>query len=660
MAEGIHSRTPSAYANRPRWRRRFAWLTAAITVVGVCIWIRQHWDADEARAQVQAPRQTRKAPRASSKKPAKRPAQGQTTENRRKRIPDPVAVVNGEDIRRADLERASVQRHGEEILEGMVNKHLVLHHCRKRGITVTAAEVDAEIDRIAKRFNLSRDQYLNLLQKERGVNLDEYRRDTVWAMLALRKLAADQLTVSREELQQAYETQYGRQVRARLIVVKNAQLAKQLHSQLVANPKDFARLAIDHSADVNSASIGGLIQPIRRYVGDPAIEKAVFALQPNQISPIIRVGNQFAILKCEGHIPARRTPVADVQHDLVEKIKEEKLRTVANDLFDRLQKPATVKNVYNDPTLRQTMPGVVATVNGDPITLRQLGEECIQRHGDAVLQVEISHLLLKQALQSARVTVSDEDLNGEIYHAAKLAGIVDKAGQPDIKKWMEMATTERGISREMYFRDSVWPSAALKKLTGGDVEVNNGDLQKGFEANYGERVRCRAIVMPDHRKAQQVWDMARKNPTVENFAQLASEYSIEPTSSSLAGEVPPIRRHGGQPQIEEAAFALRPGQVSGILHVADKAVILFCEGRTQPVAVKPTEVRDILYRDIFEKKLRQAMAQRFEKMQANARIENYLAGTSQAPPRKQASRTAKKNGRAPRRDNAVQPASRQR
>ena len=58
---------------------------------------------------------------------------------------------------------------------------------------------------------------------------------------------------------------------------------------------------MQHSIDVNSASIGGLIQPIRHHVGDPAIEREVFALQPNQISSIIPVGEQFAILKCEGH-----------------------------------------------------------------------------------------------------------------------------------------------------------------------------------------------------------------------------------------------------------------------------------------------------------------------------------------------------------------------
>src|SRR4029079_6993357 len=85
--------------------------------------------------------------------------------------------------------------------------------------------------------------------------------------------------------------------------------AEQILRQVTAQPNDFARLAMQESGDVNSASIGGLIQPIRYTVGDPAIERAVFALQPNQISPIIPVGEQFAILKCENQLPARNVPL---------------------------------------------------------------------------------------------------------------------------------------------------------------------------------------------------------------------------------------------------------------------------------------------------------------------------------------------------------------
>jgi parvulin-like peptidyl-prolyl isomerase len=298
------------------------------------------------------------------------------------------------------------------------------------------------------------------------------------------------------------------------------------------------------------------------------------------------------------------------------------------------------------------MPGVVATVNGEQVAYSELAEACLLRFGERVLEVEISHLLLHQALTKANLTVTEADLNAEMAHAAKLAGVVDANGQPDLQKWIQMATEEQGVTKDQYLRDSVWPSAALKRLTSSTIEIKQDDLQKGFEANYSERVRCRAIVLANMRRAQEVWGKARQNPSMDYFGDLAEEYSVEPTTKSLRGEVPPIRRFGGQPQLEEVAFELQPGEISGIIQLGDKFVILKCEGRTEPVDVNLQDVQQVLYQDIYEKKLRMAMNDKFDEIRSQARIDNFLAGTSQAPERVKPDTVTQ----SPRIDTAVQPA----
>jgi parvulin-like peptidyl-prolyl isomerase len=583
---------------------------------------------------------------------------------------DVMAVVNGQDIRRDALATACCERYGNEVLEGLVNKRLIQHYCANRQITVTEADVDAEIERMAKRFKIGKEEWLQMLQRERGINPEQYKRDILWPTLALRKCAAQDLAVSEEELQKAHEANYGAAKKCRLIVVDNRQKAEEIHRQLLANPDDFARLAMQNSLDVNSASIGGMIQPIRRHVGDPAIERVVFAMQSDQISSVIAVGQQFAILKCEGEIPARAVPLEQVKEELVERIQESKLRDFAGQKFQELQSSSTVQNVWNDPQLRARMPGVVATINGEVIPYSELAEECLLRYGQEVLDVEISHLLLTQSLTKANLAITDQELNQEIAHAAKLSGVVNKDGSPDMATWIESATKEQGISKDQYLRDSVWPSAALKKLVrqgppivihskngerridSSKVEVTPEDIKRGFEANYGERVRCRAIVLPSMRKAQEVWAKARQNASLDYFGDLAEEYSVEPSSKSLRGEVPPIRRFGGQPQLEDVAFELQPGELSGIIQLGSQSVILKCEGRTQPVEVNPQEVESILREDILEKKLRMAMSERFEAMRETARIDNFLAGTSQSPDK------VKDPGQpGPRLDEAVRPTS---
>jgi parvulin-like peptidyl-prolyl isomerase len=644
MSTRENTRTDAAFSTRLKvwlWKNQIAWIILAAVILVAFLKFRQVEGTQSAKAA--APSATTTAQTAQADGGLSKGAQLQH---------DVMALVNGKDISRVDLTNATVERHGEKVLESLVNKRLILNHCEKRGIAITNEDISNEIDRMASRFQLSREQWLEMLANERGISAQEYARDIVWPTMALKKLAAAEIKPTAEEIDQAMEREFGASVNARLIAVGNADLANQLHQQLSQDPEQFPRLAIEHSIDINSASVGGLIQPIRRYVGDPGIEQAAFGLQPGQISQVIPVAGQFVILKCESFNEPRNVNRAEVEAKLAEKITDEKLRQSSHELFGQLQAAATVVNVYNNAELRTTMPGVVATVNGDRITMKELGEECLLRHGDEVLELEISQMLLEQAVKKANITVTQADIDAEIRHAAELSGVVDAQGNADFEKWFAAITQEQKMDKDQYIRDAVWPSAALKKLTASSVEVSEEDINKSFEANFGERVRCRAIVLGTMRRAQEVWEKARRNPSIEYFSDLAEEYSIEPTSKTLRGEVPPIQRFGGQPELEKAAFALQEGQLSGIVQVRDKFLVLRCEGRTEPVKVSLDVVREDLSRDIYEKKLRIAMSEKYDSIRETSRIDNFLAGTSHAPSEK----TAKAKGEI-REDTAVRPTS---
>jgi hypothetical protein len=165
---------------------------------------------------------------------------------------------------------------------------------------------------------------------------------------------------------------------------------------------------------------------------------------------------------------------------------------------------------------------------------------------------------------------------------------------------------------------------------GSKVDVNDEDLRKGFESNYGPRVEAQAIVLGDMRQAQKVWDLARQNNTEAFFGELAQQYSLEPSSRSNGGKVPPIRRYGGSPVIEEEAFKLKPGELSGIVAVDGQFIILRCQGRTRPVQTDFSAVRAELTKDIQEKKLRVLMTKEFDRLRQVGQIDNFLAGSSQS------------------------------
>jgi parvulin-like peptidyl-prolyl isomerase len=552
--------------------------------------------------------------------------------------PDPstlqvMAVVNSEQITRTDLGRECIRRYGEEVLESMVNRVLIAESCAKQGIQITEADVSAEIDKIASRFGLSRDRWLTLLRDERGFSEAQYRNEVVWPMIALRHIAAAQIDVTPEELRKAFDSEFGPKVKARLIATDNQQKAAEARQAAAAAPAQFGEVSKKYSSDPGVASAYGVIPPIRKNLGDANLEKVAFSLQPGQISPVVNVANMYYVILCEEHLPQQHLTsqqMAEQQGRLKEKIKENKLRVAAGEFFDKVHKQAQIVNVFNNAELSKKMPGVAATVNGRQIPLENLAAECITRHGQEVLDGEINRKILQQELSRKRVVVEQADIDAEIVRAADSYGYHAADGKPDVNKWLKSVTEVPGATVDLYVRDAVWPSCALKKLVGTKVEVTDEDLKRGFESNYGERVEVQAIVLSDHRQAQKVWEQARNNLSESFFGELAQQYSIEPSSRSNKGKVPPIRRHSGSPLLEEEAFKCKAGDISGIIAVDDQFIILRCQGRTRPIQVDFNSVKGELHKDILEKKMRALMTREFDRLKDVAQVDNFLAGTSQS------------------------------
>ena len=613
---------PGDAPRRKGWRK-IAMVVAGVAAIAACVVVRYYWEAKPVAAQ-------------TGGRAAARPQVKQL---------NVVAVVNGEEVRRETLAKDCVDRYGTEVLDSLINKQLILGYCQRKGLTVTKAEIDEEIARVAQHFRIPKDQWVQMLGKERGITPEQYAEDLILPTLAMRKAAQDLLKVTPQELQAAYETQFGPAVEARMIVCRNEKKAAEVQAQAKANPGEFGRLAKEHSDDVPSARNEGVIMPIRKHLGDAAIERVAFGMKPGEVSEVIpvgeKVGRQYAILKCERQVEGQmeKFPLeGEVKRRLEEAVKDKKERVASAQVLEQLRREAKVTRVLGDPQLMQRFPGVAAIVAGRQVALAELTEECIRRHGVEALEGTISRLILVQNCRKEQVQVAKQDIDAEIGRAAKAMGVIDRAGQPDIKTWLDIVQREQGLGYDRYVNDVVWLTAALKKyvykMSPDAVQVTREDLKKGYEASFGPRAKCKAVVLNNQRSADEVWRLCREKGTNPIFfGQMAAKYSVEAGSKYLNGDVPPIQRHGGRPVLEEQAFRLKEGEMSGIIQVGDKFVILLCLGYTKPVEVKFDDVRQEIYDDLFEKKLRIEMARSFDQMMDGARIENFLANTRQAPKR---------------------------
>ncbi len=540
-------------------------------------------------------------------------------QNAMKPYPEIVAEVNGEQITLAQLQDESLKAHGEDVLSRILNRALVLAECKRQGIAITRSDVDAEIERLAKSFRLTKSQYLDVVQKDSSMSYQEYAEEVVWPRLALQALVADEIKLTDEELEAAYLKSYGPSISLQMIVCESKEKADDLRARVVDGGEDFGVVAKDESLDVATASNKGRMQPIfHGTLADKNMEDLLFALDVDEVSEVIGPygpQNQFVLFRCEN----KYDPI--VAQDQIDSVKERiqvqasaaKLKSAANDLFTRLGREANVVNILGNPDLTKQYPNVAATINGAPVYLDAVVEMCMKLYAEQDLATMISIALVRQECKKVGLKVTDQDVATDVWiHAAETTFPLQD-GSPNIKEYMRSELAKYNTTEENYKRTIVWPSVALRKLSEGMVKVTDEDIQKSFEANYGERVQCLGIVLGDERRAREVWQKARTMPKEENrtledvFGELAASYSIEPDGKQMRGRIAPIVKNGGYPQLEEEAFALKPGEMSQIIQVDPSTfVILYCQERVPAREVALDDVRDTIVSQL--RKMREVAA----------------------------------------------------
>lgn len=274
----------------------------------------------------------------------------------------------------------------------------------------------------------------------------------------------------------------------------------------------------------------------------------------------------------------------------------------------------------------------VAKVNGQPIARAELVEACLRRYGQNVLEELINKRIIEQQCAQRQVQVTQKDIDVE------LEAMSQRAGMPR-DELLKLYEQERGVDPNTLIADVIWPRLALQRLAGSEVEISERELLESFEANYGERVKARMIMLNNHRKALEIWEKANvslQQGDNKEFERLAKEFSVDPASRPLGGLIQPIHRFSGMQGLEEEAFGLKNGELSKVIQVGTYYVILLCEGRTDPVDVSLEDkvpstgqtIREQLHDDIYSKRVEQAALKLFTQLKENSSIESFLPGSN--------------------------------
>jgi peptidyl-prolyl cis-trans isomerase SurA len=276
---------------------------------------------------------------------------GGTTAARAEIVNRIVATIDGDPVTLVELERYSEvakKRPGGDqavvdqraILDELVLDKIISKQVEVLGLKASEQQIDAYIESIRTRNNLSEEQLMEALTAQ-GLTWDQYRvqvrADIERANLVNREIRT-KVNVSPEEIERYYQAHlddYGAsaKVKARLISFlvpdnstdadKQAIRAKADEVRaLAADGKNFANLAKEHSQGPG-AEEGGDIGELEPEQMAPEFAKAARTLKAGEVSDVIVTREGFHILKIEQQGSETHRPLADVSEEIKEKLYKE-------------------------------------------------------------------------------------------------------------------------------------------------------------------------------------------------------------------------------------------------------------------------------------------------------------------------------------------------
>lgn len=188
----------------------------------------------------------------------------------------------------------------EILLNNIIDETIMLKNAADLGITASEDQVDMQIEYIKQNFE-SEEIYREYL-KSQSIT-EEYVRNNIRKTLIINNLFQEltkSISVPEEELKAAYDSikdsMYN--VRASHILVEDFEEAKKILER-VKTGEDFNSLAMEYSIDPSAKFNRGDLGYFGTGEMIPEFEVAAFALEPGEISDVVKTAYGYHIIKLE-------------------------------------------------------------------------------------------------------------------------------------------------------------------------------------------------------------------------------------------------------------------------------------------------------------------------------------------------------------------------